>query len=328
MIRSFVFNQTQGKLLSQDISLDLLNVVLRDEGVQFWVDVGEVSDEEAKQILDGIFHFHPLAIEDCLTPSDRSKVDEYDNYVFMVIHAVDYSKEKGSFTTRELNLFIGKEYLVTFHRDPLRCVNQTVDRIIKNAPAVARAPDRLTYTLLDFLMESYEPALEELSSDIAGLESKVLEQPAADILAQVRRLKKEVQKLLDIVRPQREAFTRFAHGEFKIVRAHMVPYYRDLHDQVMEISTHIENYRDSITNVLQMHLNFQQMQVNKVIKVLTVLATLSMPILAVTSYYGMNVKHWPFELYDYPKFAFGWVFGLTAGMTGWLYWFLKRKGWW
>ncbi|MDD4871101.1 MAG: magnesium transporter CorA family protein [Kiritimatiellae bacterium] len=327
MIRSFVFSQTQGKLISQDISLDLLNVVLRDEGVQFWVDVGEVSDDEAKQILDGIFHFHPLAVEDCLAPTDRSKVDEYDNYVFMVIHAVDYSKETGSFATHELNVFIGKEYLVTFHREPLRCVNATIDRIMKNAPTVARAPDRLSYTLLDFLLEGYDPALEELSSDIAELEGKVLDHPSSDILGAVRRLKKEVQKLHQIVRPQRDVIARFAHGEFKIVRAHMLPYYRDLNDQLVRISSLAENYRDSITNVLQMHLNFQQMQVNKVIKVLTVLATLSVPILAVTSYYGMNIQHWP-TLNHSMTFSYTWIWGITVVMTAFLYWLLKRKGWW
>jgi magnesium transporter len=327
MIKSFVFSQTQGKLISQDISLDLLNVVLRDEGVQFWVDVGEVSDEESKHILDDIFHFHPLAVEDCLAPTDRSKVDEYDNYVFMVIHAVDYSKETGSFTTHELNVFIGKEYLVTFHREPLRCVNATIDRIMKNAPTVARAPDRLSYTLLDFLLEGYDPALEELSSDIAELEGKVLDHPSSDILGAVRRLKKEVQKLHQIVRPQRDVIARFAHGEFKIVRAHMLPYYRDLNDQLTRISNLAENYRDSINNVLQMHLNFQQMQVNKVIKVLTVLATLSVPILAVTSYYGMNIQHWPTLNHSMP-FSYAWIWSITAVMTAFLYWLLKRKGWW
>jgi len=328
MVRSFVFNQTQGKLISQDISLDLLNVVLRDEGVQFWVDVCESSDEEAKQILDNIFHFHPLAIEDCLAPTDRSKVDEYDTYVFMVIHAVDYSKETGSFSTHELNVFIGKEYLVTFHREPLRCVNSTIDRIMKNAPAVAKAPDRLTYTLFDFLLEAYDPALEELSSDIAELEGKVLDHPSADILGEVRRLKREVQKLHQIVRPQRDVIARFAHGEFKIVRSHMLPYYRDLNDQLVRIGSLAENYRDSITNVMQMHLNFQQMQINKVIKVLTVLATLSVPILAVTSYYGMNIKHWPSLDHHSVLFSYTWVFGLTGVMTLTLYLFLKRKGWW
>jgi len=327
MIKSFVFSQAQGKLISQDISLDLLNVFLHDEGIQFWVDLSESTDEEAKQVLDGIFHFHPLAIEDCLAPTDRSKVDEYENYVFMVIHAVDYSKETGSFATHELNVFIGREYLVTFHREPLRCINSTMDRIMKNAPAVARAPDRLTYTLLDFLLEGYDPALEELSADIADLDSKVLDHPSADILGEIRKLKREVQKLHQIVRPQRDVIARFAHGEFKIVRAHMLPYYRDLNDQLVRISSLAESYRDSITNVLQMHLNFQQMQVNKVIKVLTVLATLSVPILAITSYYGMNIKHWP-TLEHSIEFSYTWIWGVTAMLSLILYGFLKRKGWW
>ena len=108
MIRSFVFNQSQGRLISQDISLDLLKVVLQDEGVQFWVDVGECTDEEAKAVLEGVFQFHPLAIEDCLTTSDRAKVEEYENYVFLVIHAVNYNG--GEFKMSELDLFSGEEF--------------------------------------------------------------------------------------------------------------------------------------------------------------------------------------------------------------------------
>lgn len=322
MIRSFVFNQTQGKLISQDLSLDLLKVVLQDEGVQFWVDVGECSDEEAKAILDGVFHFHPLAIEDCLTPSDRAKVEEYEGYVFVVIHAVSYNA--GEFRTAEVDLFIGKNFLVTFHRDPLRCVNATVDRVIRNAPAVARAPDRLTYTILDFLLEGYAPALEDLSVEIAELEKNVIVDPSQSILRNVLQLKTEVQRLRQIVWPQRETIARIAHGEFKIVRGHMLPYYRDLLDQLVRISSMAENARDSLTNVLQVHLNLQQMQVNHVIKVLTVLATLFMPILVTTSYYGMNIHHWPGPDVTH---AWLWVWALTAAMTAGLYLLLKRKGW-
>ncbi len=323
MIRSFVFNQTQGKLISQDISLDLLKVVLQDEGVQFWVDVGECTDEEAKEVLDGVFHFHPLAIEDCLTPSDRSKVEEYEDHVFMVIHAVTY--HEGEFKTAELDLFIGRNFLVTFHRERLRCVNATVDRVIKNAPTVARAPDRLTYTLLDFLLEGYAPALEDLSLEIAELEKNVLVDPSQSILKNVLQIKTEVQRLRQIVWPQRETMARMSHGEFKIVRSHMLPYYRDLLDQLVKISTMAENARDSLTNVLQVHLNLQQMQVNHVIKALSVMATLFMPVLVVTSYYGMNVTHWPGPEDNY---AWTWIWAITAAMTAMLYLVMKRKGWW
>lgn len=323
MIRSFVFNQSQGRLISQDLSLDLLKVVLQDEGVQFWVDIGDCSDEEAKVVLEGVFQFHPLAIEDCFTPSDRAKVEEYENCVFLVIHSVNYNS--GEFKMSELDMFIGRNFLVTYHRDPLRCINSTVDRVMKNAPAVARAPDRLTYTILDFLLEGYAPALEEMSREIVELEKTMLDDSSANILAGVMQLKGEVQRLRQVVWPQRETIARLAHGEFKIVRAHMVPYYRDLLDQLVKISSMAENARDSLTNVLQIHLNLQQMQVNNIIKVLTVLATLCMPALVVTSYYGMNLSHWP-RLED-PR-GWIWVWSSTGISTLAVYWYLKRRGWW
>ncbi len=327
MIRSFVFSQTEGRLISQDITTDLLKVFLHDEGVQFWVDIGEVTDEEAKTILDGVFHFHQLAIEDCLLPSDRPKVDDYETSVFMVIHAVDFSHATHDFKTTELDMFIGKNFLVTYHREPLHCVSSTIDRIMKNAPAVARAPDRLTYTILDFLFESYAPAMEELSAHINELETNVLARPSRHTLNEVLALKGKVQKLRQIVWPQREVLTRLAHGEFKIVRQHMLPYYRDLLDELVRISNLADNYTDSLMNVLQVHLNLQQMEVNRVIKILTVLATLFMPILVVTSFYGMNINHWPTFQYSITQ-AYAWVFSITGVMTVVLYFLLKRKGWW
>src|SRR5512136_1953930 len=104
MIRSFVFSQ--GKLVSQDVGMDVLRLVLYDEGVQIWVDAEKPTDEETKLLLEGVFNFHPLAIEDCIAVSERPKVDDYENYIFMVIHGVDYRHDSQKFRTRELNLFI------------------------------------------------------------------------------------------------------------------------------------------------------------------------------------------------------------------------------
>jgi len=324
MIRSFVFNQ--GKLVGQDLDLDSLRLVLFDKGLHVWVDIEQATDEEAKAILEGVFGFHPLAIEDCLTVSERPKVDEYENHLFMVIHAVDYTRAANEFQTTELNIFMGKDFLVTFHRDPLRSVTATVDRVLKAAPAVARAPDRLAHTILDFLFENYRPVIEELSGEIAEMEDRVLTEQSRDILTEVLRVRGEVQRLRQILAPQREVITRFARGEFRFVRAHLLPYYRDLLDQLARISDLAESYRDSLTNVLQAHLNLQQTQVNRVIKVLTVLATLALPIFVITSFYGMNFSHFPKEM-SHPAVAYLWVFGVTGVCTGLLYWWLRRKKW-
>ena len=325
MIRSFIFSQ--GKLVSQDVGMDVLRLVLYDEGVQIWVDAEKPTDAENKMLLEGVFNFHPLAIEDCIAVSERPKVDDYENYIFMVIHGVDYRHDSHAFKTTELNMFIGKNFLVTVHGDPMKSVSTTIDRVIKNAPLIARAPDRLTYNLLDALLENYQPALEDLAMEIADLEGKVMSDPSAEILNNVLKLRAEVQRLRQIVAPQREVIARLAHGEFKIVRTHLLPYYRDLLDHLSRISDAADNYRDSLMNILQVHLNLQQMQVNRVIKILTVLATLSMPLLVVTSWYGMNVQHMPNTAWPNWEISYTWILGGTAIWTALLYLYLKKKGW-
>lgn len=325
MIRSFVFSQ--GKLVSQDVGMDVLRLVLYDEGVQIWVDAEKPANEESKMLLEGVFNFHPLAIEDCIEVSERPKVDDYENYIFMVIHAVSYLQSSHEFRTNELNMFIGRNFLVTVHNDPVKSVTTTIERVIKNAPLIARAPDRLTYNLLDALLENYQPALDDLGAEIAELEGSVMVNPSADILNSVLKLKSEVQHVRQIIAPQREVIARLAHGEFKIVRTHLLPYYRDLLDNLSRISDAADNHRDSLMNILQVHLNLQQMQVNRVIKILTVLATLSMPILVVTSFYGMNVQHMPNTAWPNWEYAYLWILGGTAFLTALLYLYLKKKGW-
>ncbi|HBA83734.1 MAG TPA: magnesium and cobalt transport protein CorA [Verrucomicrobia bacterium] len=327
MIRSFIFSQ--GKLLNQDVGLDVLRVLLYDEDVQIWVDAEKPTPEEIKALLQDVFNFHPLAIEDCVAVSERPKIDDYETYVFMVIHAVDYLHSSHEFSTTELNMFIGKNFFVTYHEEPLRSTNTIIERVQRNAPTIARAPDRLTYHILDVLLDNYQPALNELSGELANLEKKVLtSEDTTDIMNDVVKLKNEVSHLRQIITPQREVIARIARGEFfKVFRAHLLPYFRDLLDQLVRISTLADNYRDSLTNIMQMHLNLQQMQVNRVIKVLTVLATLTMPILAVTSFYGMNIQHMPNTAWPTWPYAYAWIISLTLGWTALLFWYIRRKGW-
>jgi len=327
MIRSFVFNN--GSLVGQNLDVDSLKLVMFDKGLHVWIDMENATDAEARPILEGVCSFHPLAIEDCIQPSDRPKVDEYDKYLFMVIHAVDFTRGEEEFHTTELNIFMGKDFLVTYHRDPLCSITATIDRVQKNSVAVAKAPDRLAHTILDLLVENYRPVMEELSAEIEDLERKVLSAKSKNIPSEVLRVKNKVQKLRQIIAPQREVIARFARGEFSLVRQHLLPYYRDLYDHLMRISDSTEAFRDSLTNVLQVHLSLQQAQVNQVIKVLTILATLAMPILIITSFYGMNVPHFPPIPPDSNRVpeAYLWIFGVTIAFTLLLYWYLKRKGW-
>ena len=154
MIRSLVFT-TQGKLHSKDIEMFLMPTLLSDTNLFLWVDLENPTPEESKYVLEDVFHFHPLSIEDCVMASPSPKVEEYapkegdlfTAYLFMVIHAVDYSRKDGVFATSELNFFLGKNFLVTYHDVPLRSVSSTEEQAIKSTVHIARAPDRVAYTL-------------------------------------------------------------------------------------------------------------------------------------------------------------------------------------
>ena len=331
MIRSFAFT-TQGKLHSADIERFLMPTLLSDTNLFLWIDLEKPSSEEVKFILEDLFHFHPLSIEDCVKESQSPKVEEYtpkegdkfSPYLFMVIHAVDYSRKDCVFGTSELDFFLGKNFLVTYHTVPLRSISQVEEMSVKGSLGIARAPDRVAHRLLDSLVDNYKPALEELSIEIAELETAALETPSKETLNRIIAVKKEVYHLRRIIGPQSEVLARFARGEFKIIRPHLVPYYRNVYDALFHISEMAQTYADSLTGTLQVYLNMSSNQTGEVVKLLTLITVLTTPLTIVGTWYGMNFKDMP-EL----NWAHGyWVAGgitVVSTVLTWIY--FKRKKW-
>ena len=331
MIRSLVFT-TQGKLHSKDIEVFLMPTLLADTNLFLWVDLEKPTPEETRQVLEGIFHFHPLSIEDCVAVSPSPKVEEYTPkeedrflpYLFMVIHAVDYSRKDGVFATSELNFFLGKNFLVTYHEVPLRSVQSTEERCMRGTMHIARAPDRVAHTLLDGIVENYKPALEELSLEIAELEDQVIQSPTKKTLNRILQIKKEVLHLRQIMGPQREVLARFARGEFKLIRPHLVPYYRDVYDALFHISELAQNYTDSLIGILQVYLNMSSNQTGEVVKLLTVITVITTPMTLVGTWYGMNFHGMP-ELSWKGGYLVAALVTVVSTLATYLY--FKRRKW-
>ncbi|MBI3880190.1 MAG: magnesium/cobalt transporter CorA [Verrucomicrobia bacterium] len=331
MIRSFAFT-TQGRLHSQDVETFLMPTLLADTSLFLWLDLEAATPEEARTVLEGIFHFHPLSIEDCVNVSHAPKVEEYTPkeddrfapYLFMVIHAVDYSRAEGTFGKTELNFFLGKNFLVTYHEKPLKSIALTEERATKGTMHIARAPDRVAHTLLDAIVESYKPALEELSFEISDLEDRVLQDPSRATLNKLIRVKKEVLHLRQIIGPQREVLARFARGEFKLIRPHLVPYYRDVYDALFHISEMAQGYTDTLTGILQIYLNMSSNQTGEVVKFLTLITLITTPLTMVGSWYGMNFPDMPeFKL----KHGYWLALAITLISTAITYWYFKKRKW-
>ena len=331
MIRSLAFT-TQGKLHSRDVEVFLMPTVLNDTNLFLWVDLENPTPEETKMVLEDIFHFHPLAIEDCVMVSPSPKVEEYlpkegDSFaphLFMVIHAVDYSRKDGVFDTNELNFFLGKNFLVTFHERPIRSVTAVEERAVKGTIHIAKAPDRVAHQLLDSIVESYKPALDELSIEIGELEQAALQNPGKETLNKILLVKKEVLHLRQIVGPQREVLSRFAQGEFKLIRAHIVPYYRDVYDALSHISDTAHTYADSLTGILQIYLNMSSNQTGEVVKLLTLITVITTPLMMIGTWYGMNFKHMPELDHEHGYLTAGGAMLISTLLT---YWYFKKKKW-
>jgi len=331
VIRSFVFT-TQGRLQSRTIEPPLASGLLRDPNVFLWIDLEKPPAQEARLWLEEIFNFHPLSIEDCIAPTPSPKVEEYvpreddrfSPYLFIVMHAVDYTPTEDCFAKSELNLFLGANFLVSYHDDPLRSVTQVEDSVLKGTLHPPRAPDRLAHSLLDALVENYKPALEAFSLRIAEMEQMALEGPDKGTLGKILQLKKMVVQLRRTISPEQEVLARFAHGEFKLIRPRLVPYFRDTHDALSHLSDLAQSYADSLTGTLQVYLNVSSNQTGEVVKVLTLITVITTPLMMIGTWYGMNFQHMPELAAEHGYLVACGAMLISTGVT---IWYFKKKKW-
>jgi len=321
MIRSFIFSD--GQIAGRDLEIEALRLVRADKGLLLWVDLEDPTPGEIKTILENVFQFHPLAIEDCVAPSSLPKVEDYEDHLFIVTHAVDYSRA-DKFNTAELNIFLGKDYLVSFHSKPIRSINGARERCEKNPGGATKSADRLTHLLLDLLVDNYKPVMDELRDEIEDIEDHVLAPDSQDLTPDLLTYKGEIAHLRQIVRPQRDVINRLAHGDNRMLRATSLPYFRDIRDNLVRIDETAAGYADRLLISFDLYLNKSAFQANEGIKVLTALTAITLPATIVGTWYGMNFSHMP-ELAS----PYGYVTAcrVTAVSTFAMWFWCKRRKW-
>ena len=321
MIRSFIFSD--GKLVGQDLELEALRLVRSDKGLLLWVDLDRPTPEEIKNILEGVFQFHPLAIEDCVAPNSLPKVEDYEDYLFIVTHAVDFSRT-DKFNTTELDLFLGKDYLVTFRTAPLRSVSTLIERFTKSAGVGPRGPDRVAHTLIDLLVDNYAPVIEELRAELEDIEDHVLSKDSSHqkLVNELLHVRNDFTRLRTIVRPQRDVIDRLARGDSKLVRAKLLPYFRDLRDNLARLEDTVAGYHERLLMAFDIYLNKAAFEANEGIKFLTALTAITIPVMVVGTWFGMNFDKMPELAHGYPI-----AVGVTIVTTVMMFIYLRKKKW-
>jgi magnesium transporter len=321
MIRSFIFSD--GKLVGQDLEIEALRLVRADKGLLLWVDMESATPEEIKSILEGVFQFHPLAIEDCVAPNSLPKVEDYEDYLFIVTHAVDFTRTE-KFNTTELDFFLGRDYVVTFRTAPLRSVSTLIERITKNAGVGPRGPDRITHSLIDLLVDNYSPVIDELRAELEELEEHVLAKESAEkkLVTELLHVRNDFTRLRTIVRPQRDVIDRLARGDSKLIRPKLLPYFRDLRDNLARLEDTAAGYHERLLMAFDIYLNKAAFEANEGIKFLTAITAVTIPVMVIGTWYGMNFKTMHELEHGYP-----WALGITMVSTVLMVIYLKKKKW-
>lgn len=322
MITTLVYRDT--RFVAHNPPVESLASLRAEPNVMLWVDLADPTEDEIKLVLETLFAFHPLTIEDCVVDSPFPKLEEYEDYLYLVMHAVDYSRA-DKFTTTELDLFLGKNFIVTFHRLPLKPVQAALDRYLKSPGTLVRGPDRFAHVILDLMVEAYKPALDELRQELEQIEEGVLHGIAADeLFPRVVALRKELSALRQIVRPQREIATVLTQGKARFIRPLIVPYLRDLSEDLSRIETQAGTWSEQLILAFRIYLNKSGHEASKGIRVLTGLTALTLPVILIGGWYGMNFAGMHETSARHGYFA---AFALMITGTIGMLFFLRRKKW-
>jgi len=297
---------------------------LLTEDAHHWIDLEDPTVKEAT-ILEDPFHFHPLAIEDCLAEVHHPKVDDYESYIFVIVHGIRFDAPTDQFITRELDIFLGKNYLITHHKGPMRSIGTLREMCSKNlVSSFPRGVDFLVHQILDLLFEHYFPNLDAIEDKVQLVQVEVFENPTRETLDRIFELKKDVLQLRRICAPQREMVNRLARGEFKVVSPRAAVYFRDIYDNLYRIVEASFSYQDMAQGLFDAYLSAVSNRLNETMKRLTVIGAIMAALTVITGVYGMNFEFMP-ELKW--RFGYAFVWGIMAMVSGGLYYWFKKKDW-
>jgi magnesium transporter len=318
--------------VSDDASTRNLAAALRDPGAVFWVDIQKPEDEDYA-ILDEVFGFHPLAIEDSINRSQRPKIESYNHvgdacqqgYFYMVIHGAEAPKGARKLKTEELDMFVSERYLLTIHDEPMSALSPLLARA-RTDPRIVLDPgiDLLLHQVLDRLVDQYQPILEDLQDTLDELEEEAMSEPTPSLLTRITMKKRELLNLRRIIGPQREVLAQLTRGEVPFIRESTRIYLRDVLDHLIRAVETIELYRDLVVGVRDIYMSSISNNLNQIMKTLTVISVVALPLTVITSFFGMNFDAIP-GLHSRMGFwiTFIVMIGVVASLLIWFW----RKRW-
>ncbi|MFB6290532.1 MAG: magnesium/cobalt transporter CorA [Candidatus Bipolaricaulia bacterium] len=295
------------------------------KGVSFWIDVEDEDFESEVNRVSEALDLHPLTTEDVMTAESQPIVDTFPNYLYILARIPDQNWEIGEMETFQLSLILGENYLLTFHRKDLPSIEKLKNKAVEVPERYfGRGVDYLGYYLLDSIVDDYFPVLDRLEDEIDRIEEEVLAEPDEALLAEISDLRSDLIEIQRTAGPQREMASKLSRADTPFIADDRKIYFRDIQDNLARISDLLTNYRELIGGARDMYMTSISNRMNEVMKTLTIVATIFIPLTFIAGLYGMNFEVMPELSWDWGYYGSLGVMGATA--LGMVYYF-KKKDW-
>ncbi|MBN2244221.1 MAG: magnesium/cobalt transporter CorA [Candidatus Aminicenantes bacterium] len=288
MIRNVLW--TIDGAIQENLPLEKVKTLLSSPNHLIWVDIFDAKYEESLFVLRDIFEFHPLAIDDALEETHIPKIDDWEDYLCLVFQAINLKQQQEipELLTQEIDIFIGKNYILTYHETQNITIDKVWDRAVKNNRLFERGSANLLYLLLDETASDYILKTDQIAMVINDIEDQLFDDPNTALLAQIFSLKRSILNLRQSISPQREVLNKLARGDYSILGERSNVYFRDVYDHFFRLFDIAENLQDLTSNTLEIFLSTINNRMNGIMKTLTIITTLFMPISFLAGFFGMN----------------------------------------
>jgi magnesium transporter len=291
-----------------------------------WMDVQGLGSEQILKQVGEIFQLHPLLLEDVVNVPQRPKVENYDRQMLIIAQMVRLKPDQEGFETEQVSFILGKQHLLTIQEEELEdCFTPVRDRIRANQGLVrSSGSDYLAYLLLDVLIDGYFPVLEAYEERIEDLEERIIYQPNRQMLREIYKIRRELLALRRLIWPLREVINSLTRSPNDLISTDVQIYFRDCYDHAIQLLDIIESYRELASSLMEVYLSATSNRMNEVMKLLTIISTIFIPLTFIVGVYGMNYKYMP-EL-DW-RWGYFVCWAVMLAIASCLIYFFWRRGW-
>jgi magnesium transporter len=289
-----------------------------------WINIDGIHELDVAETLGRHYDLHPLVLEDILNTDQRPKMEDYESHLFLILKMITYDEAQKLLHMEQVSVIVGRHFVLSFQESEGDVFESVRERLRKGKGRIRKGgPDYLAYALMDAVVDNYFLVLEKIGEDIEELEEEVIEKPAPETVESIHNLKRELLFLRKSVWPLREAVASLEKGESPLIQEKTTVYLRDVYDHTIQVIDTIETFRDMVSGMMDVYLSSLSNRMNEVMKVLTIIATLFIPLTFIAGIYGMNFKYMP-ELEWHYGYGLVWlVMALLASLM--LIYFRKKK---